>query len=155
MQCPISTPSVSSFSLPLHYLVGDEKPAIEISSNINVHWVGFTKKEILHYYYRAADCFVFPTREDIWGLVINEAMSYGLPIISSDRCVAALELIENDINGFLFQSESSDELGDDLNKFLSMNRIERDRMGLYSRKRIEEYTFGHMEQIHSSIFCNN
>lgn len=43
----------------------------------NVHFVGFQKKEALSRYYRAADLFVLPTREDIWGLVINEAMAYG------------------------------------------------------------------------------
>ena len=36
---------------------------------------------------------MLPTREDIWGLVINEAMAYGLPIIPTDKCVAGMEMI--------------------------------------------------------------
>ena len=50
-------------------------------------------------YYQAADMLVFPTREDIWGLVINEAMANGLPTVSTDKCVAALEMIKQGENG--------------------------------------------------------
>ncbi|MEO2223851.1 glycosyltransferase family 4 protein [Priestia megaterium] len=59
----------------------------------NVHFVGFKSKKELLSYYLAADLFVLPTREDIWGLVINEAMAYGLPVITTDTCVAGLELV--------------------------------------------------------------
>lgn len=57
----------------------------------NVHFVGFKNKEELAKYYAGANIFILPTRYDIWGLVINEAMSFGLPIISTNKCVAALE----------------------------------------------------------------
>lgn len=61
----------------------------------NVHFVDFMQKDKLADYYRAADLFVLPTREDIWGLVINEAMAYGLPVITTDKCVAGVEMIKN------------------------------------------------------------
>ena len=67
----------------------------------NVHFLGFQKKDRLALLYKAADLFVLPTREDIWGLVINEALAYGLPTITTDRCVAGLELIENGVNGYV------------------------------------------------------
>lgn len=60
----------------------------------NIHLVGFKKKEQLADYYKAADIFVLPTREDIWGLVINEAMGYALPIITTDQCVAGIEMVK-------------------------------------------------------------
>lgn len=68
---------------------------------INVHFVGFKQKAELAQYYMAADAFVLPTREDIWGLVINEAMAYGLPVITTDRCIAGLELVKNGENGYI------------------------------------------------------
>lgn len=68
----------------------------------NVTIIDFLKKEDLYDYYKASDLFVFPTREDIWGLVINEAMACGLPIISSDMCVATHELVTNGENGFIY-----------------------------------------------------
>lgn len=61
----------------------------------NVHFVGFQKKADLMKYYLSADLFVHPTREDIWGLVVNEAMANGLPVITTDRCIAGLELIKD------------------------------------------------------------
>lgn len=44
----------------------------------NVHFVGFKRTDELAKYYQSADLFVFPTREDVWGLVINEAMAYNI-----------------------------------------------------------------------------
>lgn len=82
------------------YFIGG-KPSEEYLSLIktfnltNVHFVGFKTKEELAEYYKLADIFVLPTREDIWGLVINEAMSFGLPIVTTKKCVAGLELISD------------------------------------------------------------
>lgn len=55
---------------------------------------GFLNKTQLAAYYRAADLLVLPTREDIWGLVVNEAFAHALPVVTTDRCVAGMELIE-------------------------------------------------------------
>ena len=59
----------------------------------NVHFVPFQSKPEILAWYQLADLFVFPTRKDIWGLVVNEALSQGLPVISTDQCNAALSLI--------------------------------------------------------------
>jgi glycosyltransferase involved in cell wall biosynthesis len=67
----------------------------------HVHFVAFQRKKDLQEYYRAADLFVLPTREDIWGLVINEAMENGLPVVTTKRCIAGLELVRNGKNGYL------------------------------------------------------
>ena len=57
-------------------------------------FVEFKKKEQLADYYKAADIFILPTRGDAWGLVINEAMGYGLPILTTDQCIAGVEMVE-------------------------------------------------------------
>ena len=76
----------------------------------NVHILGFMDKERVMKYYMASDLFVLPTREDIWGLVINEAMANGLPVITTDRCIAGRELVKNGENGYLVPAEDPDEL---------------------------------------------
>lgn len=76
----------------------------------NLHFIPFADKETIKKYYKAADVFVLATREDTWGLVIPEAMSSGVPVISTDACVAALCLVKNGENGFVIPSEDSDAL---------------------------------------------
>lgn len=67
----------------------------------NIYFKKFMSNENLTKYYKAADLFVLPTREDIWGLVINEAMNYGLPVITTNMCVAGRELVSPGRNGYL------------------------------------------------------
>lgn len=76
----------------------------------NVHFIGFKDKSELSKYYRAADVFVLPTREDIWGLVINEAMSNGLPIITTNKCVAGMEMVKEGITGSIVEPEDVSSL---------------------------------------------
>lgn len=73
-----------------------------------IHFEGFKTKEELAMYFKAADIFVHPTREDIWGLVINESMAYGLPVITTNKCVAGMELITN--KECLIDTDNSEQL---------------------------------------------
>ena len=111
----------------------------------HVYFVGFKEKEELSEYYRAADLFVMPTREDIWGLVINEAMSYSLPIVSTDRCVAALELVENNINGIIVPVGDPNSLANGILQLLNSDLIE---LGKQSRSRIQKYNIENMVNAH-------
>ena len=86
------------------YIVGGKEPEeyIKMVRKLkckNVHFVDFKKSEELDKYYKAADVFVHPTREDIWGLVVNEAMAKGLPVITTNKCIAGLEMVKNNVNG--------------------------------------------------------
>ena len=76
----------------------------------NVHFVDFKPQNQLKEYFLAADFFVHPTREDIWGLVINEAMSFGLPVITTNRCVAGLDMVEQGLNGYIIPVDNYEEL---------------------------------------------
>lgn len=70
----------------------------------NIHFLKFMTKEELKEYYMASDLFVLPTREDIWGLVVNEALCYGLPVVTTDQCNAGVELITNSAAGKIIPS---------------------------------------------------
>ena len=80
----------------------------------NVKVLPFMPKEKLYKCYHASDAFVLPTREDIWGLVVNEAMAAGLPVVTSDRCNAGLELIVHGQNGYIYRNEAVTDLKDKL-----------------------------------------
>lgn len=65
-----------------------------------------------------ADLVVLPSRWDGWGVVVNEALSVGIPAIVSDHCGAA-DLIQNGQNGYVFRSEDTDDLRAALRSFLN------------------------------------
>lgn len=117
----------------------------------NVHFLSFMKKEKLIQYYKAADLFVLPTREDIWGLVINEAMAYGLPVVTTDNCVAGLELVEDGVNGYVVPVEDSEILAQRLNETLSGDA---EAMGRRSLEKIRSYTIEKMAKTHEEIFAS-
>ena len=109
----------------------------------NVIFCGFVGKEKLKQYYKAADLFVLPTREDIWGLVINEAMAMGLPVITTDQCVAGLELVKDNINGYIVPSENENELAECIERIMTSEE-DRIRMGMESLHMIKTYTVENM-----------
>lgn len=82
----------------------------------NVTFAGQKNKAELAQYYRAADLFVLPTREDIWGLVIGEAAAKGLPVITTDRCIAGLELLDPN---FIVPTENAAALTQKIAELLS------------------------------------
>ena len=91
---------------------------------------------------------MLPTREDIWGLVINEAMAYGLPVITTERCVAGLELIENGVNGYVVPVEDAAALAEKINAVLSADLHQ---MGEASLEKIRPYTLENMAKTHAEI----
>lgn len=120
---------------------------------VNIHFVGFRKKEELIAYYKAASLFVLPTREDIWGLVINEAMSYGLPIVTTDACVAGLELVECGINGYIVPTENPDRLAEAMNTILQEEALAK-RMASANTEKMKKYTIEEMAKRHIDILEN-
>ena len=115
----------------------------------NVHFLSFQKKERLALLYKAADLFVLPTREDIWGLVINEALAYGLPTITTDRCVAGLELIEDGVNGYVVPAGNAEILAEKIRAVLSSDRT---AMGKAALEKVRPYTLENMAKTHAEIF---
>jgi 1,2-diacylglycerol 3-alpha-glucosyltransferase len=67
-----------------------------------VYFPGFRQIEELPRFFAHAGCFVHPAHSEPWGLVINEAMACGLPILSSNNVGAAEELVDDGVNGWKF-----------------------------------------------------
>ena len=63
---------------------------------------GFKQYEELPLYYALAGAFIHPSSTEQWGLVVNEAMACGLPVLVSSRCGCAGDLVEEGLNGFCF-----------------------------------------------------
>ncbi len=109
----------------------------------NIHFSQYMDKQTLLKYYAASDVFVLPTREDTWGLVVNEAMATGLPVITTTSCVAGNELIADGINGYLVQADDVLALSDRINSLVSDPDL-RYQMGQNNLSKIKDYTFENM-----------
>jgi len=77
-----------------------EKQAAAISPGV-VRFAGFAQRQQLAIYYALAEMLVLPTYADTWGLVVNEAMACGLPVILSRAAGCATELVRDNWNGLL------------------------------------------------------
>ena len=130
---------------------GEEKPKYEeiVRENLlqNVHILDFMSYSQLTEYYKAADVFVLPSDGEIWGLVINEAMSFGLPIITTDRCVSGRALVLPGENGYRYTYNRIDELTECLEKVLGDIAIQ-EKMGKKSLEIIQNYTIENIARIH-------
>lgn len=115
----------------------------------NVYFAGFQTKEELKKYYYIADLFVMPTRFDVWGLVVNEAMAAGLAVVTTKSCVAGLELVEDEKNGYIVQADDEMELADRINR-IYIKQLS-GSMGKESLNRIQPYTIENMAKIHFGI----
>lgn len=96
------------------FLIGDGKQRKEIEALIkeknlkNVILTGFLPREKMFKYFQASDAFLFPSKEDIYGHVINEAMSQGIPVISTNKVNSATKLIKDGVNGYLVEKLEGD-----------------------------------------------
>lgn len=119
----------------------------------NITFVDFKSKEELREYFLKADLFVHPTRKDSWGLVVNEALAYGLPVITTKDCVAGLELIKDGYNGYLFDTDDVEGMVDRI--LLTVEALEKsDKPVENALESIKEYTITNMAQAHYQVFCN-
>jgi glycosyltransferase involved in cell wall biosynthesis len=119
----------------------------------NVKILGFKSKNEIFKYYKAADLFILPTREDIWGLVINESMACGLPVITTDKCIAGLELVKCGENGFIVPVEDASQLANKINCILSDNELQ-EKMGEKSLELIKPYTIENVAKGHTEVLKN-
>lgn len=86
------------------------KEYVKTNNLLNVYFVGYKDKKTVMEYLKASDIFVHPTSTDVWGLVINEAMACGQPIITTDMCIAGSALIEDGVNGYIVKVGDSEAI---------------------------------------------
>ena len=96
-----------------------------------------------------SDVFFFPSREDVWGLVINEAMACGLPIISSDNVIASKELLDNK---YLYNPNDLNKQYALINEFVHKSNKELEDIGQVNLNKIKDYTIENMVLRHLEIF---
>jgi glycosyltransferase involved in cell wall biosynthesis len=84
---------------------------------VQVTWVGWVEYGRLGKYFQQADVFVFPTLEDIWGMVALEAMVFGKPVLCS-KWAGAAEMVIEGKNGYIFDPFEPEQLAIAMRRFL-------------------------------------
>jgi glycosyltransferase involved in cell wall biosynthesis len=82
-----------------------------------ITWAGWVEYGKLGQYYKNSDIFIFPTLEDIWGMVVLEAMLFAKPVLCS-KWAGAEELLKHGESGFIFDPYDPKELADYMQRFI-------------------------------------
>ena len=121
----------------------------------NVYFTGFKNQTELPYYFAIADVFVLPSDDEPWGLIINEAMNFGLPIVTTEVVGSAPDLVKDGINGFIYPAGDIEKLVNCLSKVLEQSEL-RKNMRKDSLRKISEWSFKEdVEGIMAALNYNN
>jgi glycosyltransferase involved in cell wall biosynthesis len=82
---------------------------------------------------------VHPASNEAWGLVVNEAMASGLPVLVSRRCGCAYDLVKEGVNGFTFDPTDEAELSRQLCDMTTMPQERRCAMSAASRRIVADF----------------
>lgn len=123
---------------------GNLRPQIELQiSELGledcIHLPGFMKEDLLLSYFAHAGCFIHASIQEPWGLVVNEAMAAGLPVLVSNCCGCFEDLIIEGFNGFGFNPENQQELTQLMLK-ISSGTVDLQAMGQASLEHIQKFS---------------
>ena len=102
-------------------------------------YAGFQPPEELPRFFAQADVFVLPSRYDGWGVVVNQAIGGGLPVICSDMVGAGHDLVDDELNGLKFRAGDAASLAEKMKRFLAEPRLI-EKWGAASREKALAFT---------------
>jgi glycosyltransferase involved in cell wall biosynthesis len=126
-------------------LVGDGPEAarlarVPLPENVTVRTSDSLPYQQIAKAYQQASLFVLPTLADEWGLVVNEAMAAGLPVLGSVYSQAVEELVQDGVNGWVFRPDDPEAIDAVLERALLVGAPELARMGAAARDAVRFLT---------------
>lgn len=120
---------------------------------VKIVFTGFieTQEELFKHYF-IGDSLILPSLYEPWGLVVNEAMFSGLPVIVSKICGCSLDLVENGVNGYIINPDDINDIKNAIEDLFFKDDIK--LMGQNSRSIIKEWTFINSKKNLSKIIDN-
>jgi glycosyltransferase involved in cell wall biosynthesis len=100
----------------------------------SIHFIPFLPQQKLKILYKNAAWFILPSLGETWGLVVNEAMASGLPILVSNQVGCASTLVKHGVNGFIFSPNDENEL---VSLLCSVGAIDSQELEMMSKRSIE------------------
>ncbi len=108
--------------------------------NVEIKFLGYVEYAYLPEIYNQGDILLYPTLADEWGVVINEAMASGLPVLGSIYSQAVEELIEEGETGWLFRPDHPEEIDAALERTILLSDEQMAAMGIKAKERIAKVT---------------
>jgi glycosyltransferase involved in cell wall biosynthesis len=108
--------------------------SVQPPPNLQVQFKGSVAFEQLPSQYHEADLYVYPTLADEWGIVVNEAMIAGLPVLGSRYSQAVEELVQDGVNGWIFTPTDEQDTYDAIGRALESDVA---RLEAMSRRAVE------------------
>ncbi len=102
-------------------------------------YAGFQPPEELPCSFARADVFVLPSRYDGWGVVVNQAIGAGLPVICSNMVGAGHDLVDDELNGLKFRAGDAASLAEKMKRFLAEPQLI-EKWGAVSREKARAFT---------------
>ena len=114
----------------------------EYKLNDNIKLWGFQTPEFIKEYYQNSALYVMTSHEESFGLVVIEAMSYGLPCILFDSAKGPLDVVNN-TNGYIIKDRNIDEMANTILKYMNLkNKVS---FGVNARNSVEKYKFENVQ----------
>ena len=104
----------------------------------DVCFVNHVEMDEIPKFYGMADLFVLPSCRDTWGLVLNEAMACGLPVVTTRKVGASVDLVREDVNGYIVGEENPTELYMAIRKIAIDSSLQK-KMGRESYRIIQRF----------------
>lgn len=123
----------------------------DFESRANIHFLPFQNQSQMPDLYSMADIFVLPSISETWGLSINEAMASGKPVLVSDACGAAIDLVKDGINGYVFRSNHKHDLKEKMHHLLHP-ATDLKQMGAASLSIIKDWNYDKDAEAIESLF---
>lgn len=114
--------------------------AEESGFSADIYFEGLKSSKDLLPYYAFSRCFVLPSKIEPWGLVVNEAMASGLPVVVSKTCGCAEDLVQEGENGYRFDPRNASELSNRLSSVEALGLNELKSLGGRSLEIISHYS---------------
>lgn len=124
------------------------REVLEKEAGCNIKFLGAINNMELPEYYRKADVFVLPSKSEPWGLVVEEALNNGTPVIVSDRVGCATSLVVPNGTGLVFKNddlESFDKCVDEITNIECYNLL---------RLNVSKLNFAQRAEYQVECFCN-
>ena len=106
----------------------------------SVHFMGFQSRNEIGKFYAMADCLVLPSYKETWGIVVNEALCFSLPVVVSDQVGAGVDLLIHGENGYVFPAGNVQAMAESVSKLTGLPKEERIKMGENSYELIKKWT---------------